>query len=502
MRAVTYKRRMPLLTAILACGSLLVPQPARCYEPVVSNVKAESIPASSIPLLNNQPLPEQKPTSAVYSPQEMVATKWQIHSNILDSGDQKTVQTKCVSADWISAPQGTDLPHRDTPVAAICIEPRRAATVTHDAAAVIAEGDGVRKPALSAVPVPQEIVQVQWSIKSRSAGVPAAYRNSAAFQADRCPLVVWNPDTFEETPDTANLDTDLLGSTSEITIVESGAGQTQVASVELHVSSATDPLALNELQELTTMSDTESDTESGVTYLSELSQLLEGQSRWLFANEDLLDLAPEEGSITSVSYMDDLNALVRDQKIPSRGSDYRSTVAPQQTPAANAPDSPPPTPKKISKPYTSIAPDPSCNGSNGSGVSAIFHSISSIRLNGLSTSPPSRPRDEVELTVELPRPENRACQYLDADSPSYYATPQRYGAHRPSRDTYAFWHRPLYFQDANLENCGQTSGCLTSAASSVHFAALIAFSPYLMAVEHPADCVRSLPDCPTCHSFD
>jgi hypothetical protein len=196
--------------------------------------------------------------------------------------------------------------------------------------------------------------------------------------------------------------------------------------------------------------------------------------------------------------MDDLNALVKDRKIPAQGSDYRNTVAPQQTPAANAADSLPPTPKKVSKPYTSIAPDPSCIVSDGSGVSTI----SSIRLNGLSTSPPSLPRDEVELAVELPRPENRACQYLDAYSPSYYATPQRYGAHHPNRDTYAFWHRPLYFQDANLENCGQTSGCLTSAASSVHFAALIAFSPYLMATECPADCVRSLPDCPTCHRFD
>ncbi len=498
MRAVTYKRRTLLLTALLACGSLIVPQPARCHEPIVTNVKAESILATCIPLSNFQPLPEQKPTSAVYSPQEMVTTKWQIHSSILDSGDQKTVQTKCVSADWISSPEGTRPPQCDTAVAAICIEPRRTPTVTHQAAAAIAEEDGVRKPALSSMPVPQEIVQVQWSIKSRSGGTPAVFRNTAAFQAERCPLVVWNSDTFVETPETASLDTDVLGSTSEITVVENGAGETQAASVELRVSPTTDQLTLNELQELTT----KSDTESGVTYLSELSQLLEGQSRWLFANEELLDLAPEECSTTAVSYMDDLNALVRDQKVSPKGSGYRKTVATQQSPATYAPDSPPPTPKKVSKPYTSIAPDPACNGNDGADVSTIFQSVSSIRLNGLSTSPPSLPRDAVELTAELPRPENRACQYLDADSPSYYATPQRYGARHPSRDTYAFWHRPLYFQDANLENCGQTSGCLTPAASSVHFAASIAFSPYLMAAEHPADCVRSLPDCPTCHSFD
>lgn len=498
MRAVTNKRRTPLLTAILACGSLIVPQPARCHEPIVPNVKADSIPATSIPLSSFQPLPEQKPTSAAYSSPEIVATKWQILSNILDSGVQKTVQTKCVSADWISSPEGTHPPQCDTPVTAICIEPRRAPTITHQVAAAIAEEDGVRKPALSSMPVPQEIVQVQWSIRSRTDGTSAEFRNTAAFHADRCPLVVWNSDTFVETPDSAGLDTEVLGSTSEITFVESGAGQTQVTSIDSRVSPTTDQSALNELQELTTMSD----SESGVTYLSELNQLLDGQSQWLFANEELLDLAPEEGSTSAVSYMDDLNALVRDQKVSPKGSGYRNTVVPRQSPETYTPDSLPPTTKKVARPYTGIAPDLPCNGSEGSDVSAIFQSISSIRLNGLSTSPPSLPRDAVELTAELPRPENRACQYLEADGPSYYATPQRYGAPHPNRDTYAFWHRPLYFQDANLENCGQTSGCLTTAASSVHFAALIAFSPYLLAVEHPADCVRALPDCPTCHSFD
>jgi hypothetical protein len=490
MRALSYKSRTKLLTAILASCWCVSPQISHGNEPVVPNVRTESIPESNIPLPNIKPHPEQKPTSALYSAQEIVATPWQIASDILDAGVQKTVQTNCVSADCISAPQGVELPSCDTPDGA---ERRETVIVSDDTP--LNQVDGVQKPASSPMPGAQEIVQVQWSIKPIDE-IPTSYRNSVAFQADRCPIVVWNSEDIDESLGQTSLDIASLESDNEVSSAEYQPELTSVASIEIQDSPSVNPQALKELQKLA------SDSESGVTYLSDLKQLLGGESQWLYGNGELLDLAPEEGTASSDSYIDDLNALIPKENATSTDTGYHQTAVRPQTFETTAPPSVPGAPKAPVKAYTSIAPDPNCNGSNGSGVSAIFQSMSSIRLNGLSTSPPSRPRDAVALTAELPRPENRACQYLDAYSPMYYATPARYGAFRPCRDTHVFWHRPLYFEDANLERCGQASGCLTTAASTVHFAALITFSPFLLAAEHPADCVRSLPDCPTCHHFE
>lgn len=517
MRALKYKNRKRILAAILASGCFILPRIAFCHEPVAPGLRTESVPVSNVPLPNIEALPHQKPTSAFYAPQEIVAINWDIAANILDASDQKTEQSKCVSADCISAPLGVELPPCDEPLVPVrirtaellpakvktrevCTPPTQIASTLKGSAeaapvassVVLSTFEGVQKPALKALPVPQEIVQVNWSIRPQSTDARAEYRTSAAFQASHCPLVLWNDDSFEEVRKNAVHPISTPAVSHEM---ENGTGQAHVASIERHDALTVDPQTLNELQKLAAIPGADS---SGVTYLSELTQLLDGQSSWLFVNEDLLDLAPEEGSVAAVSYLDDLNGLVKKRERRHSDSDYRRTVAPQQTPAGSVPS----TPKKPSKPYTSIAPDPVCPPGSGVGVSSIFQSVSSIRLNGLSTDPPSRPREDAASTAELPRPENQACQYLDSYSPAYYATPVRYGSHRPSRDTHVFCHRPLYFEDANLERCGQSNGCLTTATSVVHFATLIAFSPYSMLAEHPADCVRSLPDCPTCHSFE
>lgn len=522
MRALKYKNRKRILAALLTSGCFIVPRIASSHEPVATGLRTEAVPVSNVPLPGIEAHPQQKPTSAFYAPQEIVAIRWEIAANILDANDQKTEQSKCVSADCISAPLGVELPPCDEPVIPVRIRtaaslpakpktPEASATLSQNAViparsfditpvksaqdeATVVPGtfEGVQKPALKTVPVPQEIVQVNWSIQPQSIDTRVEYRTSMAFQASHCPLVVWNDECFEEVRENV---VDTISAPAVRDEVESGTGQAQMASIDRHELPTLDPRTLNELQKLTKIADADT---SEVTYLSELTQLLDGQSRWLFVNEDLLDLAPEEGATPAVSYLDDLNKLVKKRELPQSDSGYRRTVAPQQNPA----DSVPPTPKKTAKPYTSIAPDPVCPQGSGVGVSSLFQSISSIRLNGLSTDPPSRPRDDVATAAELPRPENQACQYLDSYSPTYYATPVRYGSHRPSRDTHVFCHRPLYFEDANLERCGQSSGCLTTATSVVHFATLIAFSPYSMLAEHPADCVRSLPDCPTCHSFD
>jgi hypothetical protein len=241
------------------------------------------------------------------------------------------------------------------------------------------------------------------------------------------------------------------------------------------------------------------ENETDVTYMTELNELLQGESNWIFGNTGLLDLAPEEGqSATGASYLDDLNALVEGQNLNTPQAGFVEVVAIQTN--ENLTQST--APAKPRKPYTSIAPDQNCSHLGGVGVSSLFRSISSVQLNGLSTEPPSRSRNDVAVAAELSRPENKACQFLEADAPIYYATPVRFGATRPNRNTHAFVHRPLYYEDPNLERCGQGHGCLTTAVSTVHFVTAIAFTPYLTGATHPTECVQSLPDCPTCHSFD
>ncbi len=80
-------------------------------------------------------------------------------------------------------------------------------------------------------------------------------------------------------------------------------------------------------------------------------------------------------------------------------------------------------------------------------------------------------------------------------------TPAPWNRAHPDRNTFAFRHNPLYFEDPNLERCGHSAGYLTEAVNIAHFAGRIPIVPYMMGANPPCECVRALPDCPTCHSF-
>lgn len=70
-----------------------------------------------------------------------------------------------------------------------------------------------------------------------------------------------------------------------------------------------------------------------------------------------------------------------------------------------------------------------------------------------------------------------------------------------SRDSYAFHHNPLWFEDPNLERCGRGFGILSSGSSALQFCANIPILPYRMTAEPYGNCVRSLPDCTVCQKF-
>lgn len=62
-------------------------------------------------------------------------------------------------------------------------------------------------------------------------------------------------------------------------------------------------------------------------------------------------------------------------------------------------------------------------------------------------------------------------------------------------------HRPLYFQELNLERGGRGYGCMQNAVSGAHFLFNTIVLPYRLATQPPECCVESQGDCRTCHSF-
>ena len=129
---------------------------------------------------------------------------------------------------------------------------------------------------------------------------------------------------------------------------------------------------------------------------------------------------------------------------------------------------------------------------------SLFAPLSMVRLTGNSTSP-LKTGDEKDVRLE--RPDSEGCAYLGIHAPSYYLTSTMIGMQAPYRTAYPLCYRPLYFEDPNLERCGRSYGCLTTARSAGLFAVQIAALPIHMLIDCPRDRVRALPDCPTCHKF-
>lgn len=71
----------------------------------------------------------------------------------------------------------------------------------------------------------------------------------------------------------------------------------------------------------------------------------------------------------------------------------------------------------------------------------------------------------------------------------------------PDRYTTSFTHRPLYFQELNLERCGTTYGCAQNAVSAAYFIANSAILPYRMAINRADECVNHWDDCSTCQRY-
>lgn len=118
-------------------------------------------------------------------------------------------------------------------------------------------------------------------------------------------------------------------------------------------------------------------------------------------------------------------------------------------------------------------------------IESLRKPIRSIRITAKTSAPvPESVADEV-----LSRTESLTL----SSSGSTLSPPNRY--------TSSFCHRPLYFEELNLERCGNTYGCATNAVSGFHFLTNTAMLPYRLATQRPDYTVPTRGDCQTCQEY-
>jgi hypothetical protein len=114
-----------------------------------------------------------------------------------------------------------------------------------------------------------------------------------------------------------------------------------------------------------------------------------------------------------------------------------------------------------------------------------------------------KPLQEIRImTAELggPLPENIAAKY-SPKQPQIFITASGASPPRPNRYTIGFRHRPLYYEQRNLERCGRSCGYFQNAISGIQFLANTMVLPYHMGQE-PACCpIPAGGDCMTCQSY-
>lgn len=238
------------------------------------------------------------------------------------------------------------------------------------------------------------------------------------------------------------------------------------------------------------------------SYLTDLSQLLGDQPAWILTHGQLVDLGPGEPQHdpAGITYLNELQSLVGDSHALAdcrRTQTNFSLLQCATTPSLRRASA---NSRSDNDRYYEIPDVEACDEKGGDSVVGLFKPIGEIQVKGVSSAPPQPSRNAKVSSLTLVRPPNEACSYLQLDIPMHYLT-SGYGVRRAPRNTYRFCNNPLYFEDPNLERCGQSRGCLTTACSMVHFTAMTSLLPYLTTADPPRSCVAALPDCRTCHSF-
>ena len=362
--------------------------------------------------------------------------------------------------------------------------------------------DGNRKSGVQPVPQPGEISMVKWEASGQVSGGGGKIPMSQDFTAADCPTIPWANSNFGDLlaePTTS----DAVGASSVVSNVDSSESVSGKAMLSSISSPNAEAVPTDVMKELAVLTPSLATVSAGDTYLAELDELLQGQANWLFGDEEIVDLAPREPEVATGHYLDELNSLAS-KNGHLAGNTYHNTSLSRQDAGGqqSAEDANHKSNFPITNPYETIAAtEECCTGNSGEKpLTDFFKPVAEISVTGLSTQPPSRSADDMQNLLK--RPVDSACQYMDNATPIAYYVPPRFGGSRPSRNTLKLCHNPLYYEDPNLERCGQSYGCMTTAVSVVHFSTAIAMTPFKMSQNCPRDCVQALPDCPTCHKFD
>jgi hypothetical protein len=287
------------------------------------------------------------------------------------------------------------------------------------------------------------------------------FRSGAAMKASKLP-------TANETAEPPR-----RSQASKITQVAAEASQKAPATAAVH------PAILEELSSIPSASprkgavarlDDQPAQSAQPQYLTELQMLTDGSRPWVRLNDNFAAAAPQQIAEAQPAWFRELQSL-----------EQRAGVGPVAPALA----------------YGVIQVSASTlNGTSQPPVSAELSSLFP-KLSELTLTPATAKSDEAQKAAIRERSVARGSTDVSVwfstrvDGNSYAGPVHRTSA----RDTYAFHHQPLYFEQANLERCGKSWGCLTTAVSVTHFAASTIMLPWQMAVSPPCSTVRTLRDC-------
>lgn len=205
-------------------------------------------------------------------------------------------------------------------------------------------------------------------------------------------------------------------------------------------------------------------------YLTELQTLTDGSRPWVRLNDDFAAAAPQQIAEAQPAWFRELQSIEQRAGVSPAAPALAAGVIQVSASTLPATSQPP-----VSAELSSLFP----------------------KLSDLTLTPATARSDEARKAAIRARSEARSSINVDAwfstrvDGNSYTGPVHRISA----RDTYAFHHQPLYFEQANMERCGRSWGCLTTAVSATHFAASTVMLPWQMAVSPPCSKVRTLRDC-------
>ncbi len=129
-------------------------------------------------------------------------------------------------------------------------------------------------------------------------------------------------------------------------------------------------------------------------------------------------------------------------------------------------------------PRNNAAPANAALINNASKVDLSIRPLSSISLNIAPQSKGDLPPNLAQITMRDEVPQ--LLQDRPYEPWNYYWTAT------------AFAHRPLYFEQVNVERYGHNAGCLQPVFSAAHFFGTIPILPYKMGMDHPNECIYTL----------